>query len=198
MSLRRTRESGFSMVELLIVVVVVLVVTAMAAPNIFNIIYNVRLRSAAQTVSGMMQTARMQAVRDNKYYFVRYGTVDGTTMVWVSDKTDTTAPAAGEPQAQLGQKVRIVVNGNPTAPTLSFNPVMDKPPAFNARGVPCLVSGGRCTPNINIIGLGNRIACFMLYVTDDRPVGANGWAAVTLSPAGRTQVTLYNGSTWGS
>jgi hypothetical protein len=124
--------------------------------------------------------------------------IGDSTFVWVSDKTNTTAPAANEPQAQLGGNVRIVTTGNPTGPTLSFTPIFDRPPAFNARGIPCLVSGSRCTPNINVIGLGNRIAAFELYLTDTRPVGSNGWATVVLSPAGRTQVFSYNGSNWGS
>jgi prepilin-type N-terminal cleavage/methylation domain-containing protein len=196
MKLRRKREGGFSLLELVIVVVVVLVVAAMALPSFFNIIYNIRLRSSAQTVAGMMQTCRMQAVRDNKYYFVRYGVIDNSTFVWVSDKTNTTAPAANEPQAQLGGNIRVVTAGNPTGPTLSFTPILDKPPAFNARGIPCLVSGSRCTPTITVLGLGNKIAAFELYLTDTRPVGANGWVSVTVSPAGRAQIYSYTGSSW--
>jgi prepilin-type N-terminal cleavage/methylation domain-containing protein len=198
MKWRRKREGGFSLLELIVVVVVVLIVSAMAMPSFFNMIYNIRLRSSAQTVAGMMQTCRMQAVRDNKYYFIKYAAIGGSTIVWVTDQSAATAPAANEPQAQLGSNVQIVVAGNPSGPTLSFTPIMDRPPAFNSRGVPCLQSGGRCVSNITIIGLGNRIAAFELYLTDSRPVGANGWATVVVSPAGRIQTFSYNGSTWGS
>jgi type IV fimbrial biogenesis protein FimT len=80
MKMRRKCESGFSLLELVIVVVIVVIVTAMAVPNIFNIIYNIRLRSSVQTVAGMMQTCRMLAVRDNRYYFVRYAAATALTM----------------------------------------------------------------------------------------------------------------------
>ncbi len=197
MKFSRRREGGFSLLELIIVLVVILIVSALAVPNMMNILYNIRLRSSAQTLAGMMQTCRSMSIRDNKFYYVRHGSVNDATVVWVSDSNISTAPAVGEPQAQLGSGVVFSTTGNPSDPPLDFdNPYKNLAPAFNSRGLPCRVLGGRCVTLIP--GLGNRVVSFELYLTDNRPVGTNGWATVTISPSSRVQVFLYNGSTWGS
>src|SRR5437868_15374653 len=100
MKFSRKRERGFSLLELVIVVVVVLIVSAMALPNMLNVIYNIRLRSSAQTIGGMMQTARTLAVRDNTTYYVRTAIIDNATWVWVS-KSPSGTKQDEEPQAIL-------------------------------------------------------------------------------------------------
>jgi len=197
MNLRRRREYGFSMLELVIVVAMVLIVTAMAAPNIFNIIYNIRLRSAAQTVSGMMQTARMQAVRDNKYRYACTGLADGVTKSWVAASSACNAPNPTDTQAQLGTGIQLANSGYPGGidTAAGFSPLSPSfKPAFNERGLPCTPNGGRCSPSVSSPA---GVASFVVYLTDSRPIGADGWASVTVSPAGRTQVWIWNGSAWG-
>ena len=198
MSLRSKREDGFSTLELVIVVAMVLIVTAMAAPSVFNMIYNIRLRSAAQTVSGMMQTARMQAVRDNKYRYACTGLAEGVTKTWVASSSACSVPASIDAQAQLGTGLKLATAGYPGGinTAAGFGPLSTSyKPAFNERGLPCTVSGGRCLPTVSSVS-GPLVATFVIYLTDARPVGANGWAAVTVSPAGRTQVWIWNGSVW--
>jgi hypothetical protein len=36
----------------------------------------------------------------------------------------------------------------------------------------------------------------VVYFTDTRTVGTPGWAAVTISPAGRVASWIWNGSSW--
>jgi len=149
MKLRRKREGGFSLVELVIVVVVVLIVAAMAMPSFINMIYNIRLRSSAQTVAGMMQTCRMQAVRDNTFYFVRTKQVGNATFVWVSKSATSTAPQADEPQAVLGNGI-VTSTSPPSEPSVGYTPIafaLNKIPAFNARGLPCFSAGAKCATN---------------------------------------------------
>jgi len=198
MKLRRKREGGFSLLELIVVVVVVLIVSAMALPSFFNMIYNIRLRSSAQTVAGMMQTCRMQAVRDNTFYFVRTKLIGNATYVWVSKSLTSTEPQSGEPQAVLGSGV-VSATSPPSEPSVGF-PTLDfalnKTPAFNARGLPCFSGGARCNTQFTA-GSGSQNVGFKLFLTDSRPMGANGWAAVMISPAGRVQTFQYYGSGWG-
>lgn len=197
------RQRGFSLIELIVVVAVILAVSALAAPKFLNAIYNIRLRSSAFELSGMLQAVRMQAVQDNRYYYLCYAANNGVTQAWVSATgTCGTAPAATDKQVQLGGNVRIVTSGAPAGigSVLSFpaptSVLVTAKPAFGARGLPCYVSGSVCK-TIAVTLSGNQVACYLLYLTDTRPVGSNGWAAVSVSPAGRMQVWTYNGSNWG-
>ncbi len=203
MSLRRKGESGFSLIELLIVVAVVLAVTVMATPKVLQVIYNVRLRSSAYELSGLMQAARTQAVRDNKYLYVCYKALQNRTRAWVAPDNTCNAPGANEQQIQLGGNVTIVTAGAPTGLTtavLGFSPptgaLITAKPAFNSRGLPCYLNASRCNSIYNGIAIAQTVS-YLVYLTDNRLVGANGWAAVSVSPAGRMQVWTYTGASWG-
>jgi len=197
MKLRHKGEGGFSLLELVIVVVVILVVSAMAMPKIFQVIYNIRLRSATQTISGMLQTCRIQSVRDNTFYFLRTKAIGNKTWVWVSRSSTSTAPATGEPQAVLGASI-VTSTSPPSQPSVGYTPLsfaLNKIPAFNSRGLPCFSAGTRCQTQYTA-GSGSLTVGFQMYLTDSRPVGANGWAAIMVSPAGRVQTFVYDGSNW--
>jgi len=56
---------GFTLVELMITVVVLAIVVTLAAPSFSDLINRNRLIAAANEVVGVMQTARMEAVRRN-------------------------------------------------------------------------------------------------------------------------------------
>ncbi len=202
MSLPRKGESGFSLVELLIVVAVVLAVAVMATPKVLQMIYNVRLRSSAYELSGLMQTARTQAIRDNKYLYVCYKSIENSTRAWVAVDNTCSAPGATDQQIQLGGNVTIVTAGAPSGLTsqLGFSApsgaLVTAKPAFNSRGLPCYLSASRCNNIYNGLAMAQTVS-YLVYLTDNRPVGANGWAAVSVSPAGRMQVWSYKGSAWG-
>src|SRR5258708_8490414 len=63
-------ESGFSMIELMVVVAIILIITATVIPNIGRVLDDAKLRASAQELSGLYQEARMRAARDNTYYEV--------------------------------------------------------------------------------------------------------------------------------
>lgn len=200
------------MVELTIVTAIILTVSATALPSIVQSMYNVKLRSSASSLAGLMQSARMQAIRDNRYYFVCYAAVNGTMRAWVSRDNACTAStelASGKTpqQIQLGGNVQIVTSGMPgglnTGFPLPSGTLATAKPAFNARGLPCYRgTTGRCdTIGSSSSGIGfgvGQVVSYTVYMTDTRPMGQNGWAAVSVSPAGRTQVWVYGGGTsWG-
>ena len=192
--LRCKHESGFSLLELVIVVAVVLIVSAMALPSIFNVIYDIRLRSAAQTVVGMMQTCRMQAARDNTFYFLRTRRIGSATWVWVSKSRTSYAPVAGEPQAILGSGI-LTSKTPPSQPSVDYNVVpfsLHQVPTFGARGLPCIVTSGSCQTSYSSGGASLAVG-WQLYFADSRP---NDWVAVMVSPAGRVQIFRYDGSNW--
>lgn len=59
------RESGFTLVELIIVVAMVAVITAFALPNFLNWLPNHRLRSAAHDLFSNFQKAKLEAIKRN-------------------------------------------------------------------------------------------------------------------------------------
>jgi hypothetical protein len=56
--------------------------------------------------------------------------------------------------------------------------------SFNSRGLPC---AGSC----NSISGG-----FVYYFSDSRPWGKPGWAAISITPAGRIKVWTWSGTAW--
>src|SRR5438128_11754669 len=72
MKVSKIQQRGFSMVEVVIVLTVVLILAGVAIPNIATAIANVRLRGAASDLSGLMQSARLVAVKNNATYTVLF------------------------------------------------------------------------------------------------------------------------------
>jgi Tfp pilus assembly protein FimT len=184
--------------ELLIVAAVMMIVGAMAAPSIANTISAYKLRSRAMDVEGLVQRARMRAVRDNAFYFVRTQQVviNGQTITQVYiDLNNNNVAENGERLIQLPASMSMPNAGTPvlSAATLKFTPEPAATPvAFNARGLPCVVIGTQCT---NWDAGNNNQVGFVWFLRDTRRNG-NGWAAVSISPAGRVKVWSWNGTAW--
>ncbi|HEV2020929.1 MAG TPA: prepilin-type N-terminal cleavage/methylation domain-containing protein [Terriglobales bacterium] len=205
----RKRQSGFSLIELLVVIAIIMVVAAMATPSIMNAMDGIRLRSSASEVAGIMQRCRQRAVRDNRYYTVKPATVTGARAAYVdlnyNDVFDAGAPAP-EPMIQLSQSVTVVTAGAPNTANLigqcctTFAPQnANILPSFNARGLPCVSPGGNPPPAnsvCNIRDAGGNTVGFVYYMNQTRAFGALGWAAVSVTPAGRIRVWTYDGATW--
>ena len=79
----RQKTRGFSIMELLIVVAIVLIIAAVAIPNFQKVMAEIRLRSSASAVAGVIQQARIRSVRDNKIYSVAIDTSVTPNMVFV-------------------------------------------------------------------------------------------------------------------
>jgi Tfp pilus assembly protein FimT len=198
----RHRERGFEIVELIIVVAIILVVSAMAMPRILTAVENVRLRSAANGAAGVIQALRMEAVKHNTYYSAGWKTVgSGSSQYQIMYADVNPADGAynvGEPMVQLPNTMRFEFSGaNPAfnASTLlgtTSNPPQPASllPLFNARGLPCVVSGLQCT-TIS----GGSLVYFVYFLRLDGS-SATRWAAVSVTPAGRTRVWTWDGSAW--
>src|SRR5260370_18306073 len=78
------KTQGFSLIELLIVVAVILILAAAAVPHLMSTVNDISLRYAAADFSGLVQSARIQAVRKNTFYTVQQGVLpSGTPALYV-------------------------------------------------------------------------------------------------------------------
>lgn len=71
---RRTRQSGYSFVELVITVGMILVITTWAMPSFLNYYRSARVRAGAQAVSAYLNEARQQAIKTNSPVCATQGT----------------------------------------------------------------------------------------------------------------------------
>src|SRR3954471_10002051 len=101
---RRRAASGFSLLELMIVVGILMVIAAMAMPKMMTTIADVRLRSAVNSASGIMQQARMLSIRNATLNKVKYSNVASGGFIYVDLNDDGTIQAT-EPQVQMGSTI---------------------------------------------------------------------------------------------
>jgi len=210
---RRGRTSGFSVLEIVIVVFIIMVVAAIAVPNVLLAVANIRLRASAGDLAGLMQQARILAARTNPQTpplsAVRYGTRSGRQIAYVDINNDsswtssvtvngvtfsepmiefsgTVVPAAGAPSGSGGQPSPYILAGDTVIGGSSFDNTHTM--AYTPRGFPCDYSSPpTCTTP--------AATYFVYYLTDTR-VGGAGWAGVVVTKAGRTKVVYWNGSSW--
>ena len=191
-------QAGFSLLEVMTVAAISMVDTMTAVPNMMTGIGNMRLRSSMTSLSGVLQNCRMLAVKQNltmTTHFIAdtYGSTQGV-MAYVKQATALNQLDTSDSQVQLEEPiVQVTAPSGPGAPLaldldptiqLGFTPQTGDP-SFNSTGLPCAYNSGTC-PN----------GGFAYYFHDSRPAGQTGWAALSISPAGRLKKWYWNGSTW--
>ena len=184
-------RAGFSLIEILVVVAIGLAVTATAIPSITTVVGNAKLRASMTSLSGLLQNCRMTAVQQNKA-MTTYFQVQPTGLVgYVKLAGGSTTLAKQDPQvdmqAPISKLIPPLAAGSPAeiaTGVLGFTPRTETP-SFNTRGLPCLFAGGACD-NYG----------FIYYFKDRRITSPGGWAAISISPAGRIKRWFWNGSAW--
>lgn len=185
-------QSGLTMVEVLVVVSIGLLLSAIALPNMLNVIATTRLRSNISTLSGIFQDCRMLAVKNNSTMTTHFVTQTEGIIAYVKYATDTSALQTSDPQVELQDPIlQYGAPNDPTIPSLDTTVLGFVPQtgiaSFNSRGLPCAYSSGTCAAS-----------GFAYYFKDTRRGGSSGWAAVSISPAGRITRWFWNGTGWGN
>src|SRR6266852_4962138 len=196
----RKRDRGFSLIELIIVVAMIMILAAISVPRLLNAISDINLRYAATNISGLLQSARMQAVRKNTFYTVQATTLStGETGYYVHVQGGTYA--VGDSLLPLGSPITAypgLGSGAPNESTfasgtsssgLSFAPnAGPDAPSFNARGLPCIgvPSTGACP---FVPGLG-----FVMFLSKSSAVGNISWASFAITPSGHIQIWTTDSS----
>jgi prepilin-type N-terminal cleavage/methylation domain-containing protein len=192
----RRHESGFSLIELMIVCVVMLIIAALAIPNIFRTYQNYQLDAAGHSVSSLLQQARMQAVKTNQPVYVN-ATATVPNMAFITDKPGN-AYASGNPDVAISTALSF----QPPPTTSSFSTQLDTylnagatgvapqvggTIGFNARGLPCVAGA-----NPAVCNLPAGTSGFEWFMQSN-----GGWEAITVSSSGRIKSWRMNGQTGG-
>ena len=184
---------GYSLVELLIIVILVMIFSAFAIPKSTTVIANLELRGTAFDFAGLVQQARITAVQKNATYSVLFNLTSGSGAY--VDLNGNGSFDSDEPMIQFGGNANQVAapggaTGAPTNLDAAGGPLgwtaTSGNISYNARGLPCNSAATPCGSNVN----------FIFYFKDSRAFGANGWAAVSITAAGRAKVWWWNGSQW--
>jgi Tfp pilus assembly protein FimT len=192
-----------------IVLAILMVVSAIAIPNMIQVISTSRQRGIMMTVSGILQQCRSQAVRQNKVMALQSTTVGTQTIYFVKDVTISSPTlVTSDIQVPLGNNVNYIQNptgsgGQPAPLTAdqmwgsgSITVNTTGPVAFNSHGVPCVWNSA--TQNCATAAAGVSPTGFVLYYSYLPPFGGNRWAAMSVSPAGRVKAWFWKGSAWGN
>ena len=187
---------GFSLLEVLMVVAIVMIVSAIAIPKMGNVIAIMKMRSSMTTVSSLLQNARTMAVQQNRtmtaLHFNRT-TNPQSLIYYVKLAGDTSDVTNNDTQVEMEAPITPYTTPTGTsAPSAIDNTTMGLiadpetgDPSFNSRGLPCVYSAGTCTTS-----------AFVQYYKDNRVGGSGGWAAISISPAGRIKRWFWSGSAW--
>jgi len=87
----RTRSSGFTILELLIVVAMAMIIAGIAIPYTLSAYRTYELNSAASQVASILKFTRMEAIRLNKPVPCREQAVANGTQIWSDDNNDNIA-----------------------------------------------------------------------------------------------------------
>jgi prepilin-type N-terminal cleavage/methylation domain-containing protein len=184
----RNRDRGFTVLELVIVVAVALVLAAIAVPRVMSIVSDISLRYAATDMSGLLQTARIQAIKKNTFFGVQPTVLSNNATGYYVNVQPGGTYVVGDPLIPIDQPVTISQGTGAGAPgEAGFEAGLGYGfaaaavvPSFNARGLPCSPAAGICAQNA---GVG-----FIIFMKRTGNVGDDHWAAVVVTPSGRAQV----------
>jgi prepilin-type N-terminal cleavage/methylation domain-containing protein len=197
------RARGFSLIELLIVVFVVLVIAAVVIPNVLLAVTNLKLRSSAGDLAGLMQQARILSAKNNAPFVVLYGTRNGAQIAYIRDSRNglaggwvtpeplvefsgTTVPAGGAPSGGGGQPTPYVLAGDTGAGSYDNTSTL----GYTGRGLPCNYDTTAIPPCST-----PPAKYFVYYLTDTR-TSQPGWAGVVVTKSGRSKIVMWNGAAW--
>jgi len=179
---------GFSLIELMIAVTIIMILGALTVPGLVTTLREISLRYAASDFSGLLQSARIQAVKTNSFYSVQSGSLGTHQPIYYVGKP-TAGYVNGNPMQPFDPNITIHQGIGSGAPNegnfiagLNFtvNPSADAP-SFNARGIPCIGTPTACPTNT---GQG-----YVVFMSKQLPGGtASIWAAVVVNPSGRVQL----------
>ncbi len=145
---KNVSKSGFTLLELIIVIGMIAIASAIAIPLINSSLPDYRLRSAARDIISLMRETKLRAIKENTTAAMEFDFINNTYFAWVNNKADTTGTLAYEQskgdtiftQGNLPVGIDIYINGSDDIPN---------PFGFNNRGFPATNTGSVFMRNDN-------------------------------------------------
>lgn len=136
------RKSGFTLLELLVVMAILSVMTSIATWGIKAMLPVIRLRSACMALKSDMQLARLHAIRDNAFVVSQVDVANGKYTIFCDDGGGDSAKAHNYVK-DAGEKVFKEVKLHPRIKILTTKfGAAEGRFAFNGRGALDGLAGG--------------------------------------------------------
>lgn len=213
-------DSGFSLLEMTVVVAVILTLSAITAPKIVRMVELQRLQTTALSYASFIQQCRYRSVQDGQWYEILLDTSNAQNAVAYLDINGDGARQATEPALEIPSSITVadpttVPAGFGNSNLLGATPLtVNTTPAtwnqttqtagleFNERGLPCwrASASAACTNTAQINSGGVTVSAPVAWITYLTSAGAtsNDYAAITVTPAGRVRTWRYQSDSGGS
>ena len=129
--MKRSNQSGFTLVELIITVVILGILLGIAVPNFIAMIMNMQIKTATEALNNGLQLARAEAVRRNNNVRFVFGTSSGWTVGCETVVADTNADGVDDCPAVI--QSRSSGEGSSSA-TVAVTPAGAATVTFNGLG----------------------------------------------------------------
>lgn len=210
--MRSRHAFGFTTIELVVVMGISLIAAAFAIPSVMTALHTARLRGAASNFSGLLQSGRIRAVQDNRFYSTHIlggPPVEAYVDIYPQKNDGTsgnggTSVGAGDPALVFSGEVTVVAAASapdtsnlkglflPTGSTLPVNDgsTSGAPVTFSPRGLPCTTQSA--TGGTVCDSAGGATAFWVFFQNNV----SQEWVALTVSPSGRIQRWWHGTGGW--
>ena len=116
-ALRNVRSAGFTLVEVMVALLVLGVLVGLGMPSFLEMLRNMEIRSAAESVANGLQRARAEAVARNTQVRFVLGTGTSWTVDYVNKPVPTDPPIDSRPSSDSANATMLPEAGDGTAAT---------------------------------------------------------------------------------
>jgi type IV fimbrial biogenesis protein FimT len=117
-ALRNARSAGFTLVEVMVALLVLGVLVSLGMPSFLEMLRNMEIRAAAESVANGLQRARAEAVaRNTRVQFV-LGTGTSWTVDYVAKPVPTDPPIDSRPSSDSANATMLPEASDTTAATI--------------------------------------------------------------------------------
>ncbi len=202
---RAGETSGFSLMELLLVLSVIVVVTAIATPTIVRTVRRYQTESSARNVASILLRTRTEAVKRNQRISTIFVAPSGTNGAFYGiDLNGNGALDPTEPRVMAAPGMTFWQNNTPTVP-----PTTGLPADYTSLAAPATPSGGPTAYSVTFSPQGTVVVnnggqwqlasqTLGICVTNGNALGAgnsDSWL-ITITPTAHLRVFYWQSGGW--
>ncbi len=180
--LRKSGETGFSLLEVLVVAALSIIVTAIAVPNALNALDAYRVRSSVENIYSQIGLARMRAVGDFAHSRLVCSTSTNSCHIEVQKEGGSYQQEGGDVYLNHGVSFGYGSVSNGAGNQSGNSPTQDLTIYFNSRGMPIDTN----TPP-------GFVSDYVLYVQSSEYAH---YYAIGISGNGKPSIYRYDTSSW--